>query len=262
MTEKEYNAAPGVRRSELWKLKRSPKHYRFEKENPPEATPALVFGSAVHCMVLTPEAMSNQYTVLDIDGRTKEGKAARAAAAESGKTVLTMEQAQTVMGIKEALESDRYAVRLLTGEHEIPHFWTDELTGEQCKCRTDCETDINGTHYIVDLKTCNDASTEGFMRDAIKLGYHVQAAMYSEGVRLSTGKESVFVFIAVEKDKPYAINILQPDDAFMLYGMDEYRRLLGLYHECRTRDFWPGYGGLNSDINTLELPAWLRKGVE
>lgn len=262
MTEKDYNAAEGIRRSALWQLTKSPAHFRYYLENPPETTPAMTFGIAVHTAVLTPEALDKQFAVINLDMRTKEGKAAKQAALDEGKTILTGDQMEMLDGILRSLREHPMAKRLLDGPHETPYFWTDELTGETCKCRTDAETDVDGQHIVVDLKTCNDASTEAFMRDAIRLGYHVQAAMYAEGVRAVTGQDSVFVFVAVEKEPPYAVNILQCDGAFMLRGMDEYRYLLGLYHECKTKNNWPGYEGLGGNINTLELPAWLKKGVE
>lgn len=262
MTEAEYNSKPGIRRSALWKLNKSPKHFRYELEHPSEPTQAMIFGTAVHCAVLTPEAFSGQYTVIDLDLRTKEGRAAKQAALEEGKILLTKDQMEAVKGICVSLQNDPFARKLLAGKHETPYLWTDDITGEECKCRTDCEVDVGGQHIIVDLKTCADASTEMFMRDAVKLGYHVQTAMYCDGVKTVTGQESAFVFVCVEKEPPYAVNILQADEAFMLYGMDEYRYLLGLYHECMARNEWPGYAGLSGDVNTLELPAWLKKGVE
>lgn len=262
MTEKEYNAAPGIRRSALWKLTKSPAHFKWELDHPAEPTPALVFGAAAHCAVLTPELFESQYAVTDFDMRTKEGKAAKAAAIEAGKTLLTTAQAEAVMGIARSVREDPFAGRLLAGKHETPYFWTDDVTGEACKCRTDSETDVGGTHYIVDLKTCGDAGTEAFMRDALKYGYHVQAAMYSEGVKAATGQESAFVFISVEKEPPYAVNILQCDEAFLLYGMDEYRYLMGIYHACMERNEWPAYCGLEGGVNTLELPGWIKSRVE
>lgn len=262
MNEREYDLSEGIRRSDLWKLKKSPKHFKYEMENPSDPTPAMVFGTAVHCAVLTPEVFYEQYTAAKLDGRTKGGKAERQAILESGKVILTPEQLNTISGISVAIRENQFAKRLLSGPHETPYFWTDDVTGEKCKCRTDCEVDIGGQHVIVDLKTCADASTEAFMRDAVKLGYHVQAAMYAEGVKAVTGKESAFVFVCVEKEAPFGINILQADDAFMLHGTDEYRYLLGLYHKCMELDEWPGYSGFDGSINTLELPAWLKKGIE
>jgi len=263
MTEAEYSLAEGIRRSALWKLKKSPAHFKWSLDHPDsENTAAMVFGAAVHCAVLTPELFGKQYAVTEYDLRTREGKAAKQQALEAGKIILSKDEWERIGGITLAVRDNPYARRLLDGPHETPYFWTDELTGEKCKCRTDAETDIGDTHCVVDLKTCMDASTDQFMRDAVRMGYHVQAAMYSDGVRAATGKDSTFVFIAVEKEPPYALNILQCDNAFMLYGMDEYRYLMGLYHMCREGNKWPAYTGLNGDINALELPAWLKKGVE
>ena len=55
MTEREYNEANGVRRSDLWRMNDSPEKYKYFLDNPPESTPALVFGSACHKMILEPE---------------------------------------------------------------------------------------------------------------------------------------------------------------------------------------------------------------
>ena len=262
MTEKDYNLAEGIRRSALWQLTKSPAHFRYYLEHPQEPTPAMTFGTAVHTAILTPDMMPKMFELVNLDMRTKEGKAAKQAALDAGKTVLTGDMAETLDGILRAVWGNPIAKRLLDGPHETPYFWVDEMTGEKCKCRTDAETDVDGQHIVVDLKTCNDASTDAFMRDAIRLGYHVQAAMYADGVKAVTGKDSIFIFLAVEKEAPYAINILQCDEAFMLRGMDEYRYLLGLYHECKENDNWPSYEGMTGSINTLGLPAWMKKEVE
>lgn len=263
MTEQEYNAAEGIRRSALWKLTRSPAHFKYELDNPPEPTPALALGAATHMAILQPDEFWNQYAIRNLDLRTKAGKEERDALQAQGFTILNSEQAAQISGVFEAINNNEAVLRLLAGERETAYFWTDEATGERCKCRTDSEVDISGMHYIVDLKTCTDASTDAFMRDALKYGYHVQAAMYCEGVKHVTGKESQFVFIAVEKTPPYAINILQADDAFMLHGFDEFRRLMGIYHECKTADKWPDYSGANGlTINALSLPKWLKDMVE
>lgn len=262
MTEKEYNEREGIRRSALWKLTKSPMHFKYELEHPSEPSASLILGQAVHAALLSQDDFMDQYAVALFDGRTKDGKTERAEAAEKGITLLTREQADTIRGILASVNENAAAKHLLTGLHEQSYFWTDEMTGELCKCRTDCEVDIGGGHYIVDLKTCRDASTDGFMRDAMKYGYHVQAAMYTEGVKKATGQDSLFVFVCVETEPPYAINILQADDAFMTMGKDDFRYLLGLYHECNVRDEWPGYNGLSGAINVLELPKWMKKEVE
>ena len=265
MTEQEYNKAPGIRRSLLWEIRRSPAHLKWRMENPPEATPALIFGQALHCMILTPSDFGSQFVFMPAaDRRTKAGREAWDAAAEQaqGKTQLPFAWVEQISGMTNAVVFNQAAARLLRGPHESSYFWSDSLTNELCKCRTDAETDIGNIHLIVDLKSCQDASTDAFMRDALNYGYDVQAAMYTDGYKAVTGQEASFVFIAVEKNPPYAVNILQADTLFMQHGQDRYRHLLGLYHEFRQRNQWPGYTGFDGDIASLGLPAWLARDYQ
>ena len=265
MTEQEYNKSPGIRRSLLWEIRRSPAHLKWRMENPPEATPALIFGQALHAAVLTPEDYGRQFAVMpNADRRTKAGREAwdAAAAVAQGRTQIAFDWAEQIAGMVQAVRGNQMAARLLDGPHETSYFWADTLTGEACKCRTDAETDVGNMHLIVDLKSCQDASTDAFMRDALNYGYDVQAAMYTDGYKAVTGQEASFVFIAVEKNQPYAVNILQADTLFMQHGQDRYRHLLGLYHECRQRNQWPGYTGFDGDIASLGLPAWLAKDYQ
>ena len=266
MTEETYNKRKGVRRSDLWKLNRSPAHFKYAQEHPVEQTAAMMFGSAVHDAILTPRMFKKHYMVADFDARTKEGKALKQQALDEGKILLTKDQMEQINGMKAAINANPYAKRLLKGKHETAHFWTDPETGEKCKCKTDCETDIGGVHYVVDLKTCGSADTEEFTRDAVKFGYFMQAAMYTQGVKCHTGQDSVFVFVAVEKDPPYAVNVLQCGEDEIRLGMNGnragtvmgFRSLMDLYHRCRTERKWPGYEGFENRINQIHLPKWLK----
>ena len=200
----------------------------------------------------------------NVDRRTTKGKAEWAAfeAYAEDKTVVTSDMADAAVEMSLKLEKNEFAKKLLNGEKEVPYFWTDDLTGEECKCRADCITNINGLDIIVDLKTAENADTDTFMRHAIKYGYDLQAAMYSEGVRKCTGKECAFVFIVIEKKPPYAVNILQADKAFITHGFDMFRELLGIYHDCKQTGNWYGYLGKHNIINNLALPAYLAKEIE
>lgn len=262
MTEKEYRAHPAISRSELWKISESPEKFKWYREHPEKPTPALLFGQVVHKLLLEPDGFEREFAVLpDIDRRTKAGKDEYNAfiGANDGKGIVTLEMFQTAWEMAEKAKQDPFVAKLLKGEHEKPFFWTDEVTGEDCKCRVDCLTDIGGKPYIIDYKTCADASNDAFMRDALKYGYHVQSAMYSDGVEQNIGTKPTFVFIAQEKTAPYAVNIFQADEALVQYGMDVYRELMGIYHYCKTNDRWYGYLGREQIINNLQLPAWMAK---
>ena len=265
MTEREYRSHLAISRSQLFKLRESPEKFKWAEEHPEPATPALVFGQLLHAMVLQPETVDEQFAVAPIcDRRTTVGKKLWAEFEEQAesKTVVTADMIEQAIAMRDKLMSNDYVCQLLDGEREKPFFWVDDLTGEECKCRVDCLTSINGMDIIVDLKTAESADTDTFMRHAIKYGYNLQAAMYGEGVKVNTGKEHTFVFIVIEKKPPYAINILQADKAFVLHGFDLFRELIGTYHECKTTGNWWGYLGKHNIINNLPLPAYLAKEIE
>ena len=261
MTEKEYRQHPAISRSELWRMHESPEKFKWYRDHPPEPTPALLFGQVVHKLLLQPEDFETDFSVMpEIDRRTKDGKEAYSAflAACDGRSVVPYDMYQTAQEMAEKAMSEPMVRKLLAGQKEVPFFWTDEDTGESCKIRTDCLSEIGDNLIVVDYKTCTDASNDSFMRDAIKYGYTLQSAMYSEGVERNTGRKPLFVFIVQEKSEPYSINILQADEAFVLKGYDIFREYLGIYHYCRTTDDWYGYLGKEKILNTLNLPAWMK----
>ena len=264
MTEKEYRSHPAISRSELWKMHESPEKFRWYKDNPMEPTPALLFGQVVHKMLLEPDDFFQEFVVApDIDRRTKAGKEEWAlfedGVASTGVTVIKRDVYEQAREMVLTAMSNDLVKTLLTGQHEVPYFWTDEDTCEDCKCRVDCITQIGESTVIVDYKTCADASTDSFMRDAIRYGYDLQSAMYSEGIERNTGKKPLFIFIAQEKNPPYSINILQADEPFIQHGYDLFREYIGTYHYCKETDNWYGFTGKDNILNTLSLPSWMAK---
>lgn len=265
MTNKEYRNADGISRSDLFKIKRSPMHFKYDMDNPSEPTPALIFGQAIHKYILENDDFFNEFAIAPVcDRRTKTGKELyNTFLVESeGKEIITADDFERLQGMYSSVYSNKYAKLLLDGKHEQSFFWTDKMTGEKCKCRTDCMHESDNSIIIVDLKSCESADTESFMRDVVKYGYDMQAAMYKEGVEINTGKKCEFVFIAVEKKPPYAINILQADNLIFTRGKDVFRELLGIYHNCKETGDWYGYNGFSGMINNLSLPRWLAREYE
>ena len=266
MKNAEYRASPAISRSDLQLLSKSPQKFRYETEHPQPKTQALIFGAAFHSYLLEPESFDTEYAVIPLlNRRTKAGKEEWEAFSvlHAGKELICAEDFQTIQAMAESVLQNKYAAALIRGSlHERSFFWTDELTGEACKCRPDILFDAGETHIIADIKTCTDASADAFTRDAVKYGYTMQAAMYTEGVRLCTGVSYEFLFICVEKEPPYAINLLQADELFLLHGEDTFRELIGIYHDCRLSGNWYGYEGPFGMIGKLSLPNYLRKDYE
>lgn len=261
MTEKEYRQHPAISRSALWKIRESPEKFRWAMDHPQEPTPALMFGQVFHKLALEGDSFDSEFAICpNVDKRTKAGKEALAGliASSDGKTIVPHDVYCKADEMVCALYMAPFVEKLLAGEHEAPVFWKDEMTGEECKARFDAIKSVNGKQIIIDLKTTADASTDGFVREAIRYGYDFQAAMYSEGFEKTNGCKPIFVFIAIEKEPPYAVNILQADDEFIQRGYDIFRELIGTYHECRQSGNWYGYLGSSSAINSLVLPEWLQ----
>lgn len=266
MTEQEYNEHSGIRRSDLWVMNDSPEKFRWNLEHPAEPTPVLLFGSAAHKYILEPESWGDEYCIAPkIDRRTNAGKEEyeKFMTENAGKVMVSKDYMEDITGMAEAMGRNRLGAEMLAGEHERPFFWTDAETGEECKCKVDTLKMVDGKYVVVDYKTTSNAQTDRFNSSIFKYGYHVQAAMYTEGVRIALGLDyrPGFVFVAQEKTAPYAVNVIEVGEDVMNYGDAEYHRLLNKYHECKEVDIWEGYVQ-DGMTNEAYLPGWIGIGEE
>lgn len=267
MTEKEYRSHPAISRSELWRIHESPEKFKWYKDHPQPATPSLLFGQVVHKLLLEPDTFDTEFAISpDVDRRTKAGREEYARFCEEnfGKTVVETADYSKAFDMVAKVRNTPIAAELLDGQHELPLFWTDEDTGEECKCRLDCLTETDSGLVIVDYKTASDARTDVFNGSIYKYGYFFQAAMYSEGAMnaLNLTERPQFVFIVQEKTPPYSINVVSITEDVMLYGLDTFRELLGVYHSCKLTDYWFGYNGVFDEVNESYLPGYLQIGED
>lgn len=256
----QYHSHPAVGHSGLVRIMRSPAHYENYLRNPPESTPAMQLGTAFHTALLEHDRFSQDFVVAPkFDRRTKEGKAAAEAweADNAGKNALTAEQMQAIKAMAYIVHCHAGATKLLAcGLAEMSAFWIDQETGIECKCRPDfLSMSGEAVTGIVDVKTCCDASVEGFARAIASLGYDVQAAFYQDGLKAMTGRTISFYFIAVEKEAPYAVAAYKASDEVIEVGRAKYRGALQLLKWCREKNQWPAYqpGG---EIEEISLPRW------
>lgn len=242
-----YDTIPAVRRSELWEIRKSPLHYLYAVTHPSEQTPALAFGTAAHKYILETDDFWDEYILApECDRRTKDGKATwaqfKAELEASGKSSVSVSDYNIIRDMNEAILQNPTAAALLkTGQHEVPIQWTDGETGEPCKCRPDCLTEYKGDKYIVDYKTTQSCEAGHFERSCRIYGYKLQAAMYTEGVFNQTFEPYKFAFVAQEKKPPYAVRVYFCDQGFVEEGMDIFRDLIEIYHNCKQSGEWTGY---------------------
>ena len=106
---------------------------------------------------------------------------------------------------------------------------------------------------MVDLKTTKDADWKAFQKSIANFRYHVQAAYYMDNAK-QLGADD-FIFIAQEKDPPYAVAVYQLEETDIKKGREEYEVNLHQLKQCRKNNSWPGYGNM---VMSISLPGWAR----
>ena len=233
-----YHAAPGLSKSDLDLIARSPAHWKYGER---VTTPAMRLGAAVHAAALEPETWEARYA--RATGRRRP---------EPDATTLTLTTEEWEMGlrIRDAVWNRPTCQDLFSeGIAEQSAWWLDPDTALLCKCRPDWAR----PGLLVDLKTAVDASPAGFVRAVERYRYHVQAAYALDGWPAAGGGAlDQFIFVVVEKAPPYAVALYDLSAAFLAAARARYRRDLATAAECLTRQHWPGYP---TDIVTLSLDA-------
>lgn len=238
----------GISNSGLGLIAKSPAHYQASLQMTRKQTPALQLGSAVHCAVLEPEEFGKRYALAEFDRRTKEGKAAYQEMLDNGQEGLSADMYMQVIGIQKAVMTHPLAKELLSGgDSEVSCFQV--IDGTHTKARADY---LRKDGIIVDLKTTQDASPEGFAKSIADFGYYRQAAWYMSLFGREMPVDS-FIFVAVEKEPPFAIGVYTLSEEALERGQNEIWKLFEIYQECLQSGDWYGYP---NEIKTLDLPAW------
>lgn len=254
MSHCDYLKVDAVSNSLLRMVGQSPAHAQEWLRNPPDATPAMMFGTMTHSAILEPQSFKTTYSVMPkFDGRTNDGKASKAAWLNHnpGKTALSQESFSQILGMIESVYNHPEAAKLLSnGASERSFFYRDPETGLTCKCRPDHMVHTT----LIDVKTTEDASPGEFAKSIHKFGYHQQAAFYLDGVSVATGiRMDKFIIIAVEKKPPYAVALYQIDDRSLDKGEELYRRNLDAWAGCLLKNEFPAY---SNEIQSISLPVW------
>lgn len=149
------------------------------------------------------------------------------------------------------------------GPAERSLFWIDPETQVWCRARLDHmpEAEYGARWFVVsDYKTTRSAHPEQVSKTVYDYGYHIQAAMYLEGVRaLGIHADPRMVFVFQEKAPPYVTTVTELDVVALRIGRGQLRQALSTYARCQAEGRWPGY---SEDIETIPLPAYAERKLE
>lgn len=249
-----YHKVDALSKSLMTKALKSPAHYRAAVDGlHEEPTKAMQIGTVTHTAILEPHLLDSIVAVRP-DGLSfvsKEGKQWKADNAD--KIILDYQEMADIRNMADSVRRHpSFEVSHIDNKIEASVFAEDEETGLPLKARPDLWAE--GIGVILDIKTTDDASEEAFLRTILKFAYHVQAAHYIE----MTGATD-FVFIAVERNAPYAVAAYRLSPEWLELGFETRRRAIRIVHECSAMNSWPAYP---TQTTTLGLPTWVARNQQ
>ena len=247
--KRDYDRIRAINFSTLKHMNRSPKHYRYMLDNPVPVTDAMAMGSAVHIAVLEPDLFPKRCVLWD--GGTRRGKDWESFKdMHAGKMILKQDEYDTCLRIRDAARTHPRAAELLTGKgvNELTMTWDDAETGLGCKGRIDRYT---GDRLLIDLKTTRDLI--GWRNQSARMLYHVQVAMYHDGLVACKRKVAEVKFVVVEQQPPHDVIVYDVLPSVIASARAKYRSWLYRLQECLVADTWPGV--CDYEI-PHELPEW------
>lgn len=224
---------------------------------------ALQFGRAFHTYMEDPSQFLTEYAVFDDEQliadilakrpdisaptMTKDYKTAKSQfdADNADKTIIGLQDFRTLERMRvetmknpmvENLMQSYVNEPILEGSFfstiDVPADFTgdyDDLS-VLCKARPDFLAETkDGLHYMVDWKSCRDASPKGFRSDFFRFRYDVQAVFYSMVVGINPQH---FYFVAIEKEEPFNVGVynLSPETIQGAYDeVNDALRRIALY---------------------------------
>jgi hypothetical protein len=215
-------------------------------------TRSMNLGKAVHAYAL---GAGPKLITWEHDGRTKEGKAERAAAApllatEAAVAVTEAERTQILDMVAALLTHPEVVDIIAASEPEVSGFCTEG--GVWLRARYDLLSD----DVAWDYKTAQDVTRRGFSKSLGSYGYHQQADFYQRVLKALDHKAGgkPMRFICQEVEAPYLVQIHTPDDAAMWAAGELNDRAIRVYAEAKRTGIWPGYDSLFAE--PAPLPAW------
>lgn len=280
MPADEYHAIDALNNSTISAFSKSPRHGAYYLNSPPIVpTAAMLFGSALHSAILEPQDFAERGLVCNDVGPSAEVAHRKAAEENPDKIILRKGWADQIRRMGQSISDHAAASRLLDTENcmnELTVIWRvsitigDDVVEVPCKARFDRflpsflptynpfrENDGQWVAGIIDLKSCRDASADGFMKAVANQGYHRQAAWYLSGAisqnLLSGFHDYSYIVLACEKSAPYPVATYPIQTAALHQGYRECREALRDYVKYRLHGHAPH---ASEELIPMSLPVW------
>ena len=256
MPETEYRQSPAVNQSALKPLlDKSPAHARWQADHQKPSTPAMEDGSILDQRILTPDRESPCVVMPDelaqMNGNKKEVQTWKKEQRALGKITIKQYDSDNLDRCVDSVWSHSEARKLLANsQKQVAGFACDLESGLWIKGLVDVLPDGPA---IVDCKKSVSAKPEDFIKQAINLRYHLQAAYYLRIWNLNGYVKTDWQWIVYEAEAPYAVSVINCPPSLLAVGQADMNRALARWSNCEKRDNWPGY---SSQAVEPTVPGW------
>jgi hypothetical protein len=262
MTGEAYHDHAALSRSDaLTILRAGTRTAKWNREHPqPRSQPALEFGSMFHTAMEGISELERKYDIEPSgDKRTKAVKEAieEARLAFPDKTLVPEAQYLQVLRMAEAVQEHPRVQELLLGnrvEREVSLF--GECCGVGVKARPDAV--LPDLDLIIDWKTTQDGSRDGFDRSVLQYGYWLQPTWYTSLANVHYMRPMNMIFVCVEKSEPYNVSLFCLDDGWNRYARSKMQDACVQWANSLANDVWEAY---SEEVQTLQAPKWIAESV-
>jgi PDDEXK-like domain of unknown function (DUF3799) len=249
--------------STLKKLALSGAQYLQAVNYPTKPTSAMLLGSLVHFLILG--ARTGAKPLIKYDGQTRQGNAWKEfAALHSDSEILTAPEWAEGEEIAEEIRNDPAVRARITGARlEVPLVWEEG----GLKFSTSGVDILTSDDAAGDLKTTTSVNPETWTKQAFRMHYPQQLALYRRGLRAHGIRCSRGLFLlGAEIRAPFECVDLELTEGMIDFAdrtVSLWIEKLRVYRESiphpkKPKD-WPGYA--QSPI-PFDVPTWMQEGDE
>lgn len=219
-------------------------------------------GTVIHALVLEPFQTEAQIAVVAYDDyKTKAAREAAEMASGMGRTPILapdFEKAKIVADrVLNHPKADKYLHR---GAAEPSLYAYHDVLGIWLKARPDL---ITPGGDMIDLKTVGSCDLEFLKRRIYEGGWfqqcpwhaHVLERIYGDPVR-------DYRWICVEQEEPFAIRVLEPQEAALMHGARLNDAAARMFAACAKTGYWPAYEDVPEEPAGLPDYAYYRLEAE
>lgn len=229
-----------------------PARFDYDREHGRAPKDVFDLGSTAHAIVLRNGTV---HVVDAYDWRKKVDQDTKKDLRAQGKVVVHRGEYAQAAAMARAVRRHPLASAILSqGRAEVSYYWTDEATGVTCRARADWLREGTAADCIADLKTCQDASVDGFGKTIANFGYALSAAHYLDGYEALTGRRIPLYLIAVETAAPHFVQVHEIPSDWLADAAVRVAEARELFAECESEGDFPGYA--TDLIVTPTRPRW------